>query len=135
MYAATWTLEPRSTLALILLLDQVPRNIFRGSARQYATGAEALEVAKIALARGFVNDLKLDAEKKFCIMPFCHSEMLEDQDQAVELFKVFKKSQPGWYEYAKGYHEIIRRFGRFPHRNHILGRKSTVEELAFLGKH
>ena len=120
-------------LALIVLLDQFPRNMFRGTARAFATDAAALETARHAVARGFDAAL-LPVERLFVYLPFEHSENLADQDRACDFTKPLDLVAPGLeaYRYARAHRDIIRRFGRFPHRNAILGRSSTSEELEFL---
>ncbi|BBL78506.1 membrane protein [Rubrobacter xylanophilus] len=128
-----WKEEPRSCLALILLLDQFPRNMFRGTARAFATDGKAREAADSALRSGFDRALS-PVERLFVYLPFEHSERLEDQRRSVELFGRLAAEtgldQP--LEYAERHMEIIERFGRFPHRNEALGRKTTEEETAFL---
>jgi len=120
-------------LALIVVLDQFPRNMFRGTARAFATDALALEAARHALARGFDRGM-LAVERLFFYLPFEHSEALADQELACELTRPLDALEPGLeaYRYALLHRDIIRRFGRFPHRNAILGRASTPEELEFL---
>ncbi|HJY79337.1 MAG TPA: DUF924 family protein [Burkholderiales bacterium] len=120
-------------LALIVLLDQFPRNMFRGTPRAFATDALALEAARPALARGFDRGM-LAVERLFLYLPFEHSEALADQDLACELTRPLDALEPGLeaYRYALLHRDIIRRFGRFPHRNAILGRPSTPAELEFL---
>lgn len=121
-----WGREPESALALVLLLDQFPRNSFRGSARAYATDERARRVADRALAAG--HDERVPAALRFFFfLPFEHSESLEDQDRSVALHRAV-----GMAEWAEQHRELIRRFGRFPHRNAVLGRESTEEEKAFL---
>jgi uncharacterized protein (DUF924 family) len=120
-------------LALIVVFDQFPRNMFRGTARAFATDPLALEAARHAVARGFDQGM-LPVERTFVYLPFEHSEALADQHKACELFQpldAFPETQ-GVYRYALAHREIIERFGRFPHRNAILGRASTPEELEFL---
>ena len=129
-----WQREPRGTLALILLLDQFPRNMFRGTARAFATDPKALTVAKHAVARRFDSALT-PSERVFVYLPFEHSENLGDQDEAVRLFGGLTdqdSSLSAYLKYAEEHRETIRRFGRFPHRNAILGRTSTPEEAEFL---
>jgi len=121
-----WLDPAPACLARILVLDQFPRNMFRGSARAFAADPLALAAAKHALARGYDQEL-LAVERQFIYLPFEHSESLADQEKALELFKGHDN-----YEWALKHWEIIRRFGRFPHRNEILGRKSTPEEIEFL---
>ena len=120
-------------LALIVLLDQFPRNMFRGTARAFATDAAALETARHAMARGFDGAL-LPVERLFVYLPFEHSENLADQERACELTQPLDLVAPELdaYRYALAHRDIIRRFGRFPHRNALLGRSSTPEELEFL---
>lgn len=129
-----WQAAPRSALALILLLDQFPRNMFRGSARAFATDPQALSVAKHAVARRFDSKLPV-TERAFVYLPFEHSESLDDQDEGVRLFRQLAaqdSSMSGYLQFAEGHRETIRRFGRFPHRNRILGRASTAEEAEFV---
>jgi uncharacterized protein (DUF924 family) len=122
-----WTHTPEGILALILILDQFPRNMFREHAKSFATDHQALMLAKEAIKKGI--DKKLPAlYQKFIYMPFMHSENLEDQQLSVQLFKNDTLS----YQYTVRHMEIIKNFGRFPHRNEVLGRKSTDAELEFL---
>ena len=120
-------------LALILLLNQFPRNIFRGEAQSYAYDAKARAVARLALGMGLDKVLS-PVERIFIYLPFEHSEDLDDQIRSVALFKTLPPVS--WrdeaIDYAIRHHDIIVRFGRFPHRNAVLGRASTAEELAFL---
>jgi uncharacterized protein (DUF924 family) len=129
-----WKSEPRSALALILLLDQFPRNLFRASARAFATDAAALAAARDTIARR--NDLALHpVERSFVYMPFMHAENLADQNESVRLFQALASMEPGHsgnIGYAEHHRDVIRRFGRFPHRNAILGRVSTDAEEEFL---
>ena len=125
--------SPADCLALILVLDQLPRNMFRGTARAFATDPLALETAEHAVARGFDRGL-LPVERLFVYLPFEHSESLADQERSCELTKpldVYPETNDV-YRYALLHRDIIRRFGRFPHRNAILGRVSTPEEIEFL---
>jgi uncharacterized protein (DUF924 family) len=126
----SWKESPSSALALILLLDQFPRNIFRGTPRAFATDPKARAVAKDAVAREF--DLALPPVRRpFIYLPFQHSENLDDQNESVRLFRKLAGEHPamaGYVEYAEHHIGVIRRFGRFPHRNVILGRVSTPEE-------
>ena len=121
-----WLDPAPDCLARILVLDQFPRNMFRGSARAFAADPLALAAAKHAVARGYDRDLPA-VEKQFVYLPFEHSESLADQEKSLELFKGNDN-----YEWAVKHWQIIKRFGRFPHRNEILGRKSTPEEIEFL---
>ena len=110
----------------------MPRNMFRGTPRAFATDDQALAVAKRAVNRGLDCRLRPDY-KNFLYMPFMHSERHADQLQAVQLFESAGLGEA--LGYAKGHLSIIRRFGRFPHRNAILGRISTPEELEFLAQY
>ena len=130
----SWESSPEGALALVLLLDQVPRNIFRGAPRAYATDPAARAVADRALERGF-DQMVSPVWRRFFYMPFHHSENLADQRRSLALFDVVPRDPEGrgsWGRYGRPYIEVIERFGRFPHRNEILGRPSTAEELAFL---
>jgi uncharacterized protein (DUF924 family) len=120
-------------LALIVLLDQFPRNMFRGAPRAFATDPLALEAARHAVERGFDRGL-LPVERLFVYLPFEHSEALADQERSCELTKPLDAypETNEVYRYAVLHRDIIRRFGRFPHRNAILGRTSTPEEIEFL---
>jgi uncharacterized protein (DUF924 family) len=116
-------------LALILLLDQVPRNVFRDSAHAFATDPLAREYADRAIAAGF--DLEVDpALRIFFYLPFEHSETVADQDRAVALCEDLGNAN--YLQYAHAHRDVIRRFGRFPHRNQALARISTPEEQAWL---
>jgi uncharacterized protein (DUF924 family) len=128
-----WLDSPRERLARILVLDQFPRNMFRGTARAFATDAPALETARLAVERGD-DTLQLPVERLFLYLPFEHSEALEDQQRACELTKplaAFAETDDA-HRYAVAHRDVIQRFGRFPHRNAILGRESTAAELEFL---
>ena len=119
--------DPLTALAGVILFDQFSRNMFRGHADTYATDPLALAIAKGAVDRGFDDELAPD-ERKFLYMPFQHSENLEDQNRAVLLFTALgDEHQLG---YARYHRDIIERFGRFPHRNSVLGRLSRPEEIA-----
>ena len=123
-----WLSQPGECLARIVVLDQFPRNMFRGSPRAFAADPLALAAAKHAVAMGFDRDLR-DVEKQFVYLPFEHSESLADQERACELMRPLGE---GLYDWALRHKRIVERFGRFPHRNPILGRKSTPEEIEFL---
>jgi uncharacterized protein (DUF924 family) len=122
---------PYQTLALIILMDQVPRNIFRNTADIYTTDPQALIAAQFAVAAGYDKELRSPMERKFMYMPFTHSEDLEVQKKSIELFGSLEKYY-GPDIWARRYFEIISKFGRFPHRNAILGRESTIQEIEFL---
>jgi len=124
-----WARTPEGTLALVIVLDQFPLNMFRGSARAYATGEQALRVAEAAIGHGFDAGLAPE-QKHFLYLPFMHSESREDQRRAVALFAAAGLEDA--LRWARHHQAIIERFGRFPHRNALLGRESTPEELAFL---
>ena len=127
---------PESALALVLLLDQIPRNIFRGTPRVYATDAMARAVAERAMAKRLRHADAAPAWRLFFYMPLHHSENLADQQRATALVASLPdRGDPEHGEnrrYGLPYVDVIERFGRFPHRNAILGRESTPEELAFL---
>jgi uncharacterized protein (DUF924 family) len=125
---AHWADAPRTCLALIILLDQFPRNLFRGEARAFASDGQARAAARVILERGW-DKAMTQAERLFAYLPLEHSESLEDQNLACELMKEFDAEQR---EYAERHRDIIRRFGRFPHRNDLLGRQSTPAEIEFL---
>ncbi|MDH3354425.1 MAG: DUF924 domain-containing protein [Chromatiales bacterium] len=125
----TWEESPQGALALAIILDQLPLNIFRGKPLTYATEAQARNISRVAIEKGFDKELT-DEQKCFIYMPFMHSEDMADQKRSVELF-----DQPGLEEslrFAKHHHDIVQRFGRFPHRNEILGRHSTQDEMDYL---
>lgn len=119
--------SPREALAAVLLFDQFPRNMIRGHADQFATDALALAVAKGAIDRGFDEELS-QAERGFLYMPFQHSEDLRDQERSLLLFAAL--GDPQQLGYARKHHDVVARFGRFPHRNAVLGRKPRADELA-----
>ena len=126
---ADWADTAEGALALVICLDQLPLNILRGQAESFAGEAPARQVAATAIAEGLDQALT-PMQKAFLYMPYMHSEDLADQDRALELFE-----QAGLTDnlhWAKHHREIVARFGRFPHRNAILGRESTAEELAWL---
>ena len=126
---SAWEETPDGALALIIVLDQFPRNLFRFTPRAYATDAQARLAAHHALAAGF--DRRCDTELRlFIYMPLTHSEALPDQERCVALFEAL--DLPDNLRAAKRHREIIARFGRFPHRNAVLGRATTPEEQAFL---
>lgn len=130
----TWRASPGSCLALCVLLDQFPRNVFRGTARAFATDALALTHALYALDHGY--DLEVaPVPRWFFFLPLEHAESLERQEDALKRFKALGEGTPAWtqaVEAAEKHRSIIERFGRFPGRNEILGRESTPEELEFL---
>ena len=126
---SSWRASDDGLLGLVIVLDQFPRNMFRDDARTYATDPLAREVASQAIAAG--ADRRVDPSlRQFLYMPFMHSEALDDQQRCVALFRAI--GDPEQAEYADSHADIVRRFGRFPHRNKILGRATTAEEQAFL---
>jgi len=119
--------DPLTALAAVVLFDQFPRNMFRGDAEQFATDHLALALAKAAVDKDFDKDLE-DRERGFLYMPFQHSENLADQNRSLLLFtELGDDHQLG---YAQKHHDIIARFGRFPHRNKMLGRSARPDEIA-----
>jgi uncharacterized protein (DUF924 family) len=126
-----WTETPTGTVALVLAVDQVPRHLWRGEARAFLGDAKARVVASVAIAKGIDEVLGRD-ERLFLYLPFEHSEDLADQDRACTLIGAL--GEPLYTDYAERHRAVIRRFGRFPHRNAALGRVSTPEEEAFLAE-
>ncbi|MBI3515323.1 MAG: DUF924 domain-containing protein [Proteobacteria bacterium] len=128
-----WAQTPLGSLALLILLDQVPRNLFRGTPRAYATDRQALAHARTAVDAGFDRLLR-PVQRWFIYLPFEHAETLADQIRSVALFDALKDdpASAAALDSVRRHHEIIARFGRFPHRNAILGRASTAAEEAFL---
>ncbi len=126
---SAWEATAEGALALLLLLDQFPRNMFRGRARMFETDPMARGIAAGALVRGF--DAQVPAElRSFFYLPFEHSESMRDQERSVALCKA--TGDADLLKWAEVHADIIRRFGRFPHRNAVLGRATTAEEQAFL---
>lgn len=129
-----WEISAEGALAVVLLLDQVPRNIFRNTPRAYTTDPAARAAADRALERGFDQTVPA-AWRLFFYMPFHHSEDLADQQRSLALFTALPRNPDrsgSLRRYGRPYIEVIERFGRFPHRNAILGRPSTDEEIEFL---
>ena len=129
-----WKNEPRSCLALLLLLDQFPRNMFRGTALAFATDLKARELSRYAIESGFDRELS-PLMRMFLYLPLEHSENLDDQLESVRLSSALAAENHDYseiLEYAEQHLKIIRRFGRFPGRNRALGRQSTQEEMDFL---
>jgi uncharacterized protein (DUF924 family) len=129
----SWEGSAEGALALVILLDQIPRNIFRGNPRAYTSDALARPAADRALGRGFDRAVP-PVWRGFFYLPFEHSENLADQERGLALFSSLpvRSDDSDPLRHARRHHEIVARFGRFPHRNAILGRASTPEELAFL---
>jgi uncharacterized protein (DUF924 family) len=119
--------DPLTALAGVILFDQFPRNMFRGNAEQFATDHLALAIARAAVDKGFDEELQ-PKERGFLYMPFQHSENRENQRRSLLLFTALGDEEQ--LRYAKLHHDIIERFGRFPHRNTILGRAPRADELA-----
>jgi uncharacterized protein (DUF924 family) len=126
---SAWEENPEGALALIVTLDQFPRNMFRGDAHTYAADPLARVVAERAIARGFDKKFAVP-ECTFFYLPFEHSENLADQERCVDLNRATGDADA--LKWADLHADIIRRFGRFPHRNAVLGRETTPEEQAFL---
>jgi uncharacterized protein (DUF924 family) len=129
-----WIAEAEGALALLILLDQVPRNLYRGSAHAFATDPKARSIARTAVSAGYDRQIDDDELVQFFYMPFEHSEDPADQATALRLFAA-RPAPPGGEDpakWAKIHKDIIDRFGRFPHRNACLGRETTPEEQAFL---
>lgn len=128
-----WTRSAEGVLALLILLDQFPRNIFRGTARAFAGDGHARAIARAAIDRGY-DIVVAPVQRQFFYMPFQHSEDLADQEFGMLLFTALEKEMPGQdvLDFAERHRAIIAQFGRFPHRNAALGRDSTPEEVEFL---
>jgi len=134
-----WATDTRNALALVLVLDQFPRNIYRNTARAYHYDAAGLDLAVNIIDQGLNLNLH-PIEQSFLFLPLQHSESIDDQTGAVQLYETLTTQSSGPYlesaknslDYAKRHCDIIRRFGRFPHRNGILGRESTEAEIEFL---
>ncbi len=130
-----WQNTPYDCLALILIYDQFPRNIFRHQPQAFATDEHALSCTKYAISQQF-DQILLPVQRWFIYLPFEHSERLEDQKKSLELFLTlqdYPDSQSS-IDYAYRHYQVIKKFGRFPHRNAILGRINTPEEEAFLSQ-
>jgi len=134
-----WEATPRGLLALILLTDQFPRNAYRQKARAFVYDAHARRWCHLAIRRGIQAQLR-PVERVFLLLPLEHAETLQDQERCVTEMRAMAADAPanfaataaGYVDYAIRHRDIIARFGRFPHRNAILGRLSTPEEIAFL---
>lgn len=124
-----WAGDPTGALGLVILLDQAPRNLFRGSARAFANDAAARRLARHVLASGFDRRVPWPM-RQFFYLPFMHSEDLGDQELCVQLYQ--GSPNPESLKYAIIHRDIIAEYGRFPHRNGVLGRQTTAEEQAFL---
>ncbi len=128
-----WQESADGVLALCILLDQMPRNMFRGTPKAFATDEQALNIAKKAVSKGLDQDLSVQ-KRRFIYLPFEHSESLDDQHRSLELFETIKDEDEMGYDYAVKHFEVIKKYGRFPHRNEILGRENTLEEKEYLSQ-
>lgn len=126
-----WRATPEARLALVIVFDQFPRNIYRGSPLAFATDGLALKEAKAALAVG-ADKATGESRRIFFYMPFEHAEDMSEQQRCVALCEAL--GNENFLNYANQHHDIIERYGRFPHRNPILGRSSTAEEKAYLAE-
>lgn len=126
-----WQNSADGALALCILMDQMPRNMFRGTPKAFASDKKALIVAKLAISKGLDQVLSL-SKRRFIYLPFEHSENLSDQLRCVELFEKIKNEDKLGYEYALRHLQVIEKYGRFPHRNKILGRDNSLEEEEYL---
>lgn len=135
----SWTATQMGTLALLILLDQMARNIYRGQAKAFLGDARALAIADAAIKRDLDKGLPFD-QRRFFYLPFEHAEDMANQDRSIDLFTRLYEEAPGTdrenaevqLDYAHRHRDIIKRFGRYPHRNEALGRPSTDDEIAFL---
>lgn len=126
-----WELSARGALALCLVLDQFPRNMFRGTRRVYATDATAVLAAERAIERGFDKEVE-PVLRRFLYLPFMHSEEIAQQERSIMLNTALDEEDA--IKWANHHRDVVARFGRFPHRNTVLGRESTLEEQAFLAE-
>lgn len=137
----SWSENPKSLLALVILLDQFPRNLFRATPRAFATDSNALALTKLGLERGYL-DLLEPIESVFLLMPFQHAENLDDQNQGIDAYKrLANASSDEWKPiienicgFAERHRAVIEKFGRFPHRNDAVGRETTEAEAAYLAE-
>lgn len=127
-----WLDAPRSLLAYVILTDQIPRNIFREDPQTFATDEQALAAARRAVEQGWDRDMLL-LERLFLYLPYEHSEDIGVQKESVRLYESL--GDANYLKFAQAHYDIVARFGRFPHRNDVLGRDSTAEERAFLDEH
>ncbi len=126
-----WAKTAEGALALCIMFDQFPRNMYRGTAEAFATDAKALSIAWQAISDGH-DAFLVPEQRSFLYLPFEHSEELDNQKRSCALFATMKDAQPLDYEYALAHRKVIEEFKRFPHRNVILGRENTVEEETYL---
>lgn len=131
-----WAATPEGLLGLLIVLDQFPRNLFRNQAKAFAGDERARRLAQQAVEQGWDQAFNL-VQRVFLYLPFEHSESLADQERSIALFSALAEANPaaqGFLDYAHRHHEVIARFGRFPHRNAALGRLSTQEESDYLAQ-
>ncbi len=127
-----WRRAPSSLLAYVILTDQIPRNLYRKDARAFQTDDQALAAARLAIRHGWDRVMRKQ-ERLFLYLPFEHAEDLATQEESLRLYQDL--GEANYVEYAQAHLDLIRRFGRFPHRNVLLGRESTAEEIAFMAEH
>ena len=126
-----WAKDAEGALALVIVLDQFPRHMFRDTPAAFETDEQALLAAKKAIASGFDQILE-PVKRGFLYVPFQHSENMSDQNRSVELMSSMQYENPAGYDYAIRHRVVIEKYGRFPHRNKILGRENTPEEEEYL---
>lgn len=124
-----WKETANGAVALVIILDQFPLNMFRGQAKSFSTEAKSRDIARYAIDKKLDIDLN-QGQKAFLYLPFMHSEDLQDQQKSIDLFVAAGLDDNA--KYAKHHYGVVERFGRFPHRNEALGRESTEEEMAYL---
>lgn len=129
-----WAADADGALALVIVLDQFPRHMYRNTPKAFASDERALLIAKQAIHKGFDQILE-PVKRGFLYLPYQHSENLSDQKKSVELFGAMANDNPAGDMYAKRHYVPIEKFGRFPHRNEVLGRESSEEEIEFLKTH
>lgn len=128
-----WADTADGALALIILFDQMPRNMFRYTPKAFASDYKALNIAKAAVLKGFDQEVPV-FKRRFFYLPYEHSENLSDQRLSVELFEAIKGDDELGYDYALRHLDVIEKYGRFPHRNKILGRDNTPKEQEYLAQ-
>ncbi|MFT5219215.1 MAG: hypothetical protein ACI9LO_000064 [Planctomycetota bacterium] len=124
-----WSETGEGCVALVIVLDQFPLNMFRGQAKSFSSEAQSIEIVRKAIQQGLDVGLR-DEYRSFLYMPFMHSENIDDQEKSVSLLSA--PGLDGHLRFAQHHRSIVERFGRFPHRNKILGRESRVEEIEYL---
>lgn len=127
-----WKDDAKNTLALVIVLDQFPRNMFRGSPKAFASDPQACALSKFALDKAYDQVMDVKA-RQFFYLPFMHSEVVQDQERCVLLYEALGNDFS--LGFAREHRDIVREFGRFPHRNAVLGRENTPEETEFLKVH